>query len=230
VSRRRPGADSIGPQSVPFQAAYAQGFCGNPALRNPLSHRRSSSTNMVLPRVRWLPLQRKQLRKRVFLRASLPRMLEGLRQMTHVNIIGPLLSLFLVLLTTACPQYGSSASGVTTVPPRMAYAPPKLVLFGGEDHKAYLGCLNCSEYATDSVFNAFGSAGNRYSTESIWNRYGEFGSPYSTYSVCNAYATDPPVIVDHEGNYYGRLTLNQYHAEIASGRQYIPWLQQAVCQ
>ena len=63
-----------------------------------------------------------------------------------------------------------------------------------------------------------------------WNKYSDFGSLYSTYSVCNAYATDPPVIVDHEGNYYGRLTLNQYHAEIASGRQYIAWLEHTVCQ
>jgi len=139
-------------------------------------------------------------------------------------------ALLMTLVMAGCPQYGSNPSGVVTAPPRTAYAPPKLMLFGGEDHKTYLGCLNCSKYATDSVFNEFRSAGNRYSTESIWNKYGEFGSPYSTYSVCNAYVTDPPVIVDHEGNYYGRLTLNQYHVEIASGRQYMAWLQQTVCE
>lgn len=139
-------------------------------------------------------------------------------------------SLSMVLAMAGCPQYGSRPSQVVSAPPRSAYAPPKLMLFGGDDHKTYLGCLNCSKYATDSVFNEFGTAGSRYSSESIWNKYGEFGSPYSTYSVCNAYATDPPVIVDHEGNYYGRLTLNQYRVEIASGRQYIAWLQQTVCE
>jgi hypothetical protein len=27
----------------------------------------------------------------------------------------------------------------------------KLMLFGGENHTTYLGCLNCSKYATDSL-------------------------------------------------------------------------------
>jgi hypothetical protein len=43
------------------------------------------------------------------------------------------------------------------------------------------------------------------------------------------YATDPPVIVDSNGRYYGRLTLNRYHSEIGIGRQYMGWLA-AVCQ
>src|SRR5713226_4729661 len=82
----------------------------------------------------------------------------------------------------------------------------KLMIFGGLDHKTYLGCLSCNEYATDSVFNSYGSNGSPYSSESIWNQYSEFGSRYSTYSACNPYASDPPVIVDHDGAYYGRLT------------------------
>jgi len=112
----------------------------------------------------------------------------------------------------------------------MRLAPAKLMLFGGTDHKTYLGCLNCSEYATDSIFNRFGPKGSEYSIESIWDKYGDFGSPYSEYSACNPYATDPPVIVDHEGNYYGRLTVNVYHAEIGGGRQYVGWLQKKVCE
>jgi serine/threonine protein kinase len=42
--------------------------------------------------------------------------------------------------------------------------------------------------------------------------------------------TDPPVIVDHEGRYYGRLTLNLYDTEIAAGRQYVGWLKERVCK
>jgi len=103
------------------------------------------------------------------------------------------------------------------------------MLFGGMDHKTYLGCLNCSKYATDSVFNEFGSAGSSYSTDSIWNTYSDFGSRYSMYSACNQYASDPPVIVDSQGNYYGRLTINEYQSEIGSGRQYIGWLKESVC-
>jgi hypothetical protein len=72
----------------------------------------------------------------------------------------------------------------------------KLMIFGGQDHKTYLGCLNCNEYATDSLSNSYGSNGSPYSAQSIWNHYSEYGSPYSTYSACNPYASDPPAIVD----------------------------------
>ena len=48
-------------------------------------------------------------------------------------------------------------------------APTKPMLFGGNDHKTYLGCLNCSVHATDSVFHEYGRSGSRYFVESIWN-------------------------------------------------------------
>jgi hypothetical protein len=51
---------------------------------------------------------------------------------------------------------------------------------------------------------------------------------YSTESACSDYATDPPVIVDLNGKYYGRLTLNSYHAQIGIGVQLMGWLA-AVC-
>lgn len=118
---------------------------------------------------------------------------------------------------------GASASGnqVSTA---------KIMLFGGVDHRTYLGCLNCSEYATDSVLNQYGTYGNRYSSTSIWNRYSDYGSPYSLYSACNGYASDPPVIVDLDGRYYGRLTLNMYHPEIAAGTRFSEWLKTTVCE
>lgn len=108
--------------------------------------------------------------------------------------------------------------------------PPKLLLFGGRDHRTYLGCLNCSQYAADSIFNSYGTNGSPYSSESIWNPYSEFGSAYSTYGVCSPYASDPPVIVDSEGRFYGRLTLNAYHPQRGIGVQYYEWLQSAVCK
>jgi hypothetical protein len=98
------------------------------------------------------------------------------------------------------------------------------MIFGGEGHKTYLGCLNCSQYVADSVLNKYGTHGSPYSSDSIWNKYGEYGSAYSNYGACNRYAVDPPVIVDQDGNYYGRLTLNTYHPEIGMGRRYLDWL------
>ena len=105
----------------------------------------------------------------------------------------------------------------------------KLMIFGGEDHRTYLGCLNCSQFASDSVLNQYGEHGSRYASESIWNHYGDFGSAYSSFGACNAYATDPPVIVDNAGKYYGRLTLNQYHSEFGAGSNYYNWLKETVC-
>jgi hypothetical protein len=33
---------------------------------------------------------------------------------------------------------------------------PKLMLCGGQGHKTYLGCLNCGNYAADSISNSYG--------------------------------------------------------------------------
>jgi hypothetical protein len=77
--------------------------------------------------------------------------------------------------------------------------------------------------------NAYGSYGSAYSSTSIFNHFSDYGSAYSSYGACNPYAADPPVIVDNAGNYYGRLTLNQYHPQIGVGGQYHDFLV-GVCQ
>jgi len=125
------------------------------------------------------------------------------------------------------PQTITAPPAASSQPHR--YSSPKLMIFGGEDHGTYLGCLNCSQYAADSVLNRYGTYGSSYSTSSIWNHYNEFGSAYSNFGACNQYATDPPVIVDSDGNFYGRLTLNQYHAQIGAGKSYHDWLENTVC-
>jgi len=113
-----------------------------------------------------------------------------------------------------------------TAPPTVASPAlqPKMMIFGGDNHTTYLGCVNCSEYAIDSVRNAYGPHGSPYSQESIFNHYGPFGSPYSSTSACDEYASDPPVIVDQNGRYYGRLTLNTLNPEIGIGAQLLGWL------
>jgi hypothetical protein len=105
----------------------------------------------------------------------------------------------------------------------------KLMVFGGENHKTYLGCLNCSEYEPDSVNNKFGENGSPYSSSSIWNHYGDYGSLYSSEGACNSYADDPPVIVDQNGKYYGRLSLNTSHSEFGIGATFYDWLKKKVC-
>jgi hypothetical protein len=85
-----------------------------------------------------------------------------------------------------------------------------LLLFGGDDHKTFLGCLNCSQFDSGSICNEFGTQGSDFSSESIWNDFGEFGSNFSTKSPWNEFSTSGPVIVDKDGNFYGRMTANQF--------------------
>jgi hypothetical protein len=87
---------------------------------------------------------------------------------------------------------------------------PALLLFGGSDHKTFLGCLNCSKYDSGSVCNKYGANGSKYNTDSIWNPYGNFGSKYSSDSSWNLYSSSGPVIVDNSGQFYGRLSANKY--------------------
>jgi hypothetical protein len=128
--------------------------------------------------------------------------------------------------TAAVIQSAAAGAGAATT----SQSSPKIMVFGGVDHKTYLGCLNCNEYASDSIFNAYGTRGSAFSTESIWNHFSEYGSEFSTYSACSAYASDPPVIVDGTGAYYGRLSINQYHPQLGAGAKYHDWLTETVCK
>jgi hypothetical protein len=100
---------------------------------------------------------------------------------------------------------------------------PELLLFGGGNHDKFLGCLNCAKYETSSLHNKYSDFGNRYSSDSIFNKYGDFGSKYSATSACNPYATDPPAVVDRQGNFYGYLTLNRYNSQVRNSA-IVAWL------
>lgn len=151
----------------------------------------------------------------------------------RTSLFGALL-LALVLPSFACSSSRrgvANAVGDAAAPPAATQArySRKLMIFGGQDHKTYLGCLDCSEYAGDSVFNKYGSYGSQFSSDSIWNHYSDYGSKYSDWGACNSYANDPPVIVDQEGNFFGRLTLNQYHPQLGIGSKFYNWLDGSVC-
>ena len=96
-----------------------------------------------------------------------------------------------------------------------------LLLFGGQGHKTFLGCLNCGKYDSGSVCNKYGQQGSKYNTDSIWNKYGTYGSRYSNDSPWNRYASEPPAIVDKEGNFFGYLTANQYNPKRTKIKLYV---------
>lgn len=84
------------------------------------------------------------------------------------------------------------------------------LLLYSSDNNTFLGCLNCSSYDSNSICNEYGTYGNSYSSYSIWNDYGTYGNSYSSYSPWNDYSSNGPKIVDKNGNYYGRFTINTY--------------------
>ncbi|MGF6787786.1 hypothetical protein [Paraburkholderia sp. 35.1] len=106
----------------------------------------------------------------------------------------------------------------------------KLMLFGGRDHDVYLGCLNCSDVASDSVHNDIGQYGSDISPRSIFNDIGQYGSDISSESPCNDIASDPPVIVDQNGGFYGYLTLNDTHPHAVTDPNILAWLKYKVCK
>jgi hypothetical protein len=96
-----------------------------------------------------------------------------------------------------------------------------LLLFGGDSHKTFLGCLSCNKYDPGSICNKYGQQGSKYNSESIWNKYGSYGSKYSSQSPWNRYAPEPPAIVDKDGNFYGYLTANQYNPKRTRIKLYV---------
>lgn len=106
----------------------------------------------------------------------------------------------------------------------------RLLLFGGRDHKTFLGCL-CDMSDGDSVLNEYGNFGSPYSLgPSIWNHYGDYGSRYSDTSVCNPYANEPPILVTSAGQAVGYLTMNRYKPGAINEDTIVNWLNTVVCE
>jgi hypothetical protein len=91
----------------------------------------------------------------------------------------------------------------------------KIMIFGGRSHGTYLGCLSCPSSAPDSIFNAYGGYGRcaSHADRNLFCRgaFAEFGSsgPFDDASACSSGASDPPVILDEQGTYYGRFSVGE---------------------
>ena len=87
------------------------------------------------------------------------------------------------------------------------------MIFGGRGHTEYLGCLNCEAWESDSILNESGRFGHcptvfddNLFCRGVFKEFGESG-PFKNFSACSEYASDPPVIVDQNGRYYGRFSV-----------------------
>lgn len=85
----------------------------------------------------------------------------------------------------------------------------KLMVYGGEGHKEFLGVINEPQYGVDSIWNVHGTYGDKYGDKVIWNKYGMYGGSSGIYSPFNKFSSTPPIIVDAQGNFYGFLTTNK---------------------
>jgi hypothetical protein len=92
--------------------------------------------------------------------------------------------------------------------------PPNLRIFGGYDHRTFLGYLTCNASDNDSIFNKsgqFGSCSSYGTDDSLYCRgaFAKFGDTgiLANESACSPGANDPPVIVDQQGRYYGRFSV-----------------------
>lgn len=103
-----------------------------------------------------------------------------------------------------------------TVPATAFTQSQEILIFGGNGHEDFLGCLTCSEFDSKSIWNEFSKHGweNDFGT---WNDFGPNASQFGSRSACNEYASDPPVLVDRKGNYYGRLTISETKADSVCG-------------
>ena len=89
----------------------------------------------------------------------------------------------------------------------------KMMLWGGEKDEIYLGCLNCTQYHSESVWNEEGVYGTKMNNLSIWSEFSDFGNEFTDMSPWNEYAAHPPKILDESGGFYGYFTRNPYFKE-----------------
>ncbi|MEI6864862.1 hypothetical protein [Flavicella sp.] len=88
-----------------------------------------------------------------------------------------------------------------------------LLIYGGNNHDVFLGCLNCDKYKSSSIWNEYGDNGSKYNSNCIWNEHGNYSGIYSDNSPFNKYALHPPILVDSEGNFYGYFTADIYYSK-----------------
>lgn len=80
-------------------------------------------------------------------------------------------------------------------------------LYGGKDHDVYLGCLNCSSYNSDSIWNQYGTYGSSYNSKSIF--FIDFKSMklYTDFDIFNIFGID----LRYSMTYLDTYRVNLFH-------------------
>jgi hypothetical protein len=137
----------------------------------------------------------------------------------------------MILISMTLLQIGSGAGGAAELQfLRLLRVPGSLLVYGGERHNVFLGCLNCDPSDRDSIDNKNGEHGSPTGPYSIRNPRGVYGDKrFSDSSACNVSAKHPPVITDRDGHEYGTLTVNWTDPNRRQHPAINHWLSQEVC-
>ena len=94
----------------------------------------------------------------------------------------------------------------------------KGLIYGGKDHKQFLGCIGCGKYNSKSICNPYSAYGSKYNSTSLFNEYSNYGSKHSRSSPWNLYGSSDstPILVDDQGRFYGYFTSNPYRSQAFS--------------
>lgn len=104
---------------------------------------------------------------------------------------------------------------VAAPPPQQYYGAPvptaralgTILLYGGQGHREYLGCLTCGETESSSVWNEVSIYG-WHNSVGKWSDVSQYGSDVGMYSACNEVGSDPPVMIRPDGTFVGKLTIS----------------------
>ncbi|RIY34724.1 hypothetical protein [Psittacicella gerlachiana] len=85
-----------------------------------------------------------------------------------------------------------------------------MYIYSDDGKNTFLGCLNCSTRASNSILNYASVYYSEIKTNSIYNLRGKYGNPNSEYSVTNPQATNPPLLIGKDSKkVYGKLSLGE---------------------
>lgn len=71
----------------------------------------------------------------------------------------------------------------------------------------FLGNLDLNQFEQDSIFNQFGTYGNKFSPSSLFNQFSTYGNQFNPLSPFNQYSTNPPKLYVN-GQFVAFLTKN----------------------
>ena len=91
----------------------------------------------------------------------------------------------------------------------------------------FLGKLNPDNFDEESIFNKFGTYGNKFFPSSIFNQFSTYGNQFNALSPYNQFSTNPPKLFVN-GEFVAFLTKNQTRRPRVDPDDLLSWAEQKV--